>query len=968
MAAKPLGEEKGPAAGRRTSPARIAAVGALAAIVIVLVIVLISGGGGHKYTLIFQNAGQLVPDNQVLVGGSPVGTVESIDLTDNNLAAVHVEVEQELHEGTTATIRATSLSGVANHYVSISPGPNSSPALDEGSELGLASTTTPVDIDQFFNTFPPPVRQGLRHFIEGNAEIYAGQGEAANEAYKYFGTALNRTGAFVGELNADEALLARFISSASRLTTAVAGRGEQLSSAVNNANHAFESIASENVALDQSLERLPPVFRQSNTTFVNLRAALDDLEPLVNTAKPATKELAPFLAELRPIFQKLVPFTEYLHEATDKPGPANDTIDLLKLLPSVEQRISKTFPHAEKSVADFQPNLNFIRAYTPDLFNAIGKIGQVTGFYDGNGHYARTDVAMANLFANEGGTLKPITKGEQMNAFGGSAPVRRRCPGGATQSAAGRLQPVRRRRQRQQLRMQPRRRTPRRMIRRLLPVVILAAIVVGIVLLVSGGSSGGGYQVRAIFDNGAFMVSGEQVRVAGANVGTIESVSVSRPGEVVAYKDGKPVSVPGKAILVMDIADPGFQDFRADASCQIRPQSLIGERYVDCRPTLPRAPGSPPAPALKKVESGPGKGQYLLPLGNNGTSVDPDLINDINTLPYAQRFRLIFNELGATLAGRGEDLKVLIKRANPVLRDVDTLFGILSAQRKQLSQLAADSEEVLRPLAREREHVAGFFANAGTAAQASSEHGAEVEESLQKFPTFLTEFKKTMYSLKGFSDAARPVFEEFGRAAPSLTDATRTLTPFSEATTVALKSLGKAGEESGPLFEQATPVVRKAATLAKTGAPSTSELAKLLVSLRKTGGWDGLTELIYNTAASTNGFDQYGHFGRTYAALTVCNEYIAGPGGYSGGGCTARFHGPHASEEASTSAAYVRRVLSELEAETGEEAGGTTAETGAKRGPTTNLGQSESTEGETGLGRASATGGTAPLIDYLLGP
>ena len=125
-------------------------------------------------------------------------------------------------------------------------------------------------------------------------------------------------------------------------------------------------------------------------------------------------------------------------------------------------------------------------------------------------------------------------------------------------------------------------------------VVVVAAIVVAIVLITGGGSNDG-YVVRAVFDNGSFMVNGEQVRVAGANVGTIESVDVSMPGQTVAYRDGKPVAVPGKAIIVLDITDPGFQDFRSDASCQIRPQSLIGEKFVDCTPTLPRAPGSKPA-------------------------------------------------------------------------------------------------------------------------------------------------------------------------------------------------------------------------------------------------------------------------------------------------------------------------------------------------------------------------------------
>jgi phospholipid/cholesterol/gamma-HCH transport system substrate-binding protein len=435
VAANSSGEEKSSAPSRGVTPARIAVVAALAVAVIALAVVYFGGSSGHKYTLVFQNAGQLVPDNQVLIGGSPAGSVESIDLSDDNLAEVHVEVSQELHQGTTATIRATSLSGVANHYVSISPGPNSSPALDEGAELGLSSTTTPVDIDQFFNTFPPAVRTGLSNFIKGNAEIYSGVGPEANESYKYFGPALNRADAFVKELNADQGLFERFVVSSSRLATTVAGRGEELSSAISNANTAFSAIATQNVALDQSLRRLPPVMRQANTTFVNLRAALDDLDPLVETAKPATKNLAPFLAELRPVLSKFVPFTRNLRLTVSRPGKANDAGELLAVLPTVQERASAAFPHAEDAIAAFQPNLNFARAYTPDLFNGLGKVGQITGYYDGNGHYARTSVAAQNLFAYEGGALKPIRKSEQYGVFGSSAGIRRPCPGAATQPA-----------------------------------------------------------------------------------------------------------------------------------------------------------------------------------------------------------------------------------------------------------------------------------------------------------------------------------------------------------------------------------------------------------------------------------------------------------------------------------------------------------------------------------------------------
>ena len=437
MAANPLGEEKSPAKSRGVTPARIAALAALAIVVIALGVVIFGGGGGHKYKLVFQNAAQLVPDNQVLIGGQPVGSVESIELTDDNLAEIEISSEQELHEGSTAVIRATSLSGVANHYVSISPGPNSNPPLEEGATLGLGSTTTEVDLDQFLNTFPTPVRRALGQFVRGNAEQFSERGEDANETFKYFGPALNRTTAFVGELNSDQHLLERFVVSSSKLSTAVAARGNELSSAVSNASQAFGAIAGQNEALDQTLRALPPFMRQANTTFVNLRAALDDVDPLVETAKPATRHLASFLSELRPVLSKAVPVFKNLRLSASRKGFANDNAEALAFLPVVEERASTAFPHAEQGIEAFQPTLDFARSYTPDIFNGFGKLGQITGYYDGNGHYARAQLVF-NLFRRNSGNgeLEPISPSEQYAAFGSSAGARRPCPGGGTQSAS----------------------------------------------------------------------------------------------------------------------------------------------------------------------------------------------------------------------------------------------------------------------------------------------------------------------------------------------------------------------------------------------------------------------------------------------------------------------------------------------------------------------------------------------------
>ncbi len=415
---------------------RLAAIAAVVALLVLAVILVFGGDDGYRYRLVFQTGGQLVPDNQVLIGGHPVGSVESLDLDDEARAIVDIEIDQELHEGSTAIIRATSLAGIANRYVSISPGPNNEPALADGATIGPESTTTPVDIDQLFAAFGPRTREGLGRFIRGQAAVYEGAGAAANESYKYLQPALSRTDAVLRELNSDQRLFRGFITSSARLFTALADRHDDLEQSVTNANTAFGTIARENVALDRSLRLLAPTFRQSNTTFVNLRAALDDLEQLVDTAKPATEDLAPLLARLRPVVSEAIPVFTDLRKTVALPGSANDLNELFATLPTVQGRAGPAFGRAERAIADFQPTLDFARPYTPDILNALTKLGQITGYYDANGHYARAGVGNLNIFSYQDATgdLEPIPAADQYGPMG-PARVPSPCPGGAAAPA-----------------------------------------------------------------------------------------------------------------------------------------------------------------------------------------------------------------------------------------------------------------------------------------------------------------------------------------------------------------------------------------------------------------------------------------------------------------------------------------------------------------------------------------------------
>src|SRR3954469_9972993 len=100
-------------------------------------------------------------------------------------------------------------------------------------------------------------------------------------------------------------------------------------------------------------------------------------------------------------------------------------------------------------------------------------------------------------------------------------------------------------------------------------LLTLALVVAAVVSVGASDDGGSGYRVQAVFDDVASAVPGEDVKIAGAKVGKIESMDVTANH---------------KAAVTLDIVDGDFAPFHRDARCTIRPQSLIGEKYVECDP------------------------------------------------------------------------------------------------------------------------------------------------------------------------------------------------------------------------------------------------------------------------------------------------------------------------------------------------------------------------------------------------
>jgi phospholipid/cholesterol/gamma-HCH transport system substrate-binding protein len=421
--------------------ARAAAAGALAlAVALAVWLLLLKGDGGTPYTLLFESAGQLVKDDDVQVGGRRIGSVKAIELTDDNRAAIKITVQDPyapLREGTQAVIRLTSLSGVANRYIALTPAPGDAKELPEGATLRSDATTDVVDLDQIFNTLDDRTRGDLADVIKGFAAQYQGKGDAAGQSAKYFNPVLSSSRRLVQQVTQDEGALTRFLVNSSRAVTAIAERRNDLSALVGNANATAAAIGQENAALARALGLLPTTLRRANTTFVNLRATLDDLDVLVAESKPATKDLAPFLRELRPLVAAARPTIRDLRTLVRRDGPDNDLVEATQKLPKLQRVATPAFRNGREALVKAQPVLEFARPYTPDLVGWFRDFGQGSSNYDANGHFARIQpIFNAFNFTDNpaGGVLTPIPPSARFDEL--ETGQIRRCPGAATQRPA----------------------------------------------------------------------------------------------------------------------------------------------------------------------------------------------------------------------------------------------------------------------------------------------------------------------------------------------------------------------------------------------------------------------------------------------------------------------------------------------------------------------------------------------------
>lgn len=298
-------------------------------------------------------------------------------------------------------------------------------------------------------------------------------------------------------------------------------------------------------------------------------------------------------------------------------------------------------------------------------------------------------------------------------------------------------------------------------------LLFLCALVVGAGVTLAATSGAGAadedQRYTVVLDNAFGLTEGSDLRSAGVTIGKIEKLDVQRST--------------ARALATIVITLPSFAGLRSDVFCEVKPQSLIGEYYLDCDP------GSKRDPAPRTI-----------PVEQTGGTIPPDLVLDILRRPARERFGLILTELGIGLTARGEDLQTTLRRAVPALRETDKVLSILNANRRTLNQLTRDADTVFAGLAGNRRDVGRFFREAADTTEASASRSDELQQTVDKLPRFERELRPTLADLGTTARLQTPALRDLRLAAPDLTELLKQLGPFAKSARPAVRGLGEASE------------------------------------------------------------------------------------------------------------------------------------------------------------------------------
>ena len=367
------------------SPVLVGAVTTL--IVIVSVFLAYNANTGLPFVPTYNLKAQLpgganlVPGNEVRIGGFRVGVIDKIDAgtatvkgQPRAIAVVRMKLDkssQPLPTDTTVLVRPRSALGLK--YVQLTPGAAKT-SFRDGDTIPLKQARAPVEFDDLLATFDARTRQNSQDALQGYGDAFAGRGPDINAAIQGLAPFFRFLAPVMANLSNPETQLNQFFLQIGRASAQVAPVAAVQAQLFANMADTFAAIGRDPAALAATIEKGPPTEAVSIQSFRIQRPFIADFTDLSARLRPAAAilptALPPLNAALRigtPVLRRSVILnknTTKVFNALDDLANDPNTLLALKDLSQLTRSGAPLFQY----ISPFQTVCN----YATYFFNALG--------------------------------------------------------------------------------------------------------------------------------------------------------------------------------------------------------------------------------------------------------------------------------------------------------------------------------------------------------------------------------------------------------------------------------------------------------------------------------------------------------------------------------------------------------------------------------------------------------------------
>jgi phospholipid/cholesterol/gamma-HCH transport system substrate-binding protein len=313
----------------------------------------------YTVTADFSNGQAITPGQgqAVTVAGVKVGEIGKVGLHDGR-ARIDLTIDRDklpaVYANATMLIRPRT--PLQDMTVEIDPGTPRAAKLEKGRVLDVSHTTPQVNVDEILAGLDSDTRAWFQTVLAAGARGF-GNGAALRMVFKASAPTLESTRRVTDAVNARRTALRRAVGNFRLLSDALVGQERNAATLVDAGAATLTAIGSEDAALRQSLNDLPPTLAAADRAAANLRPLLRATGPALTTLQPTAERLPRTLRVLDPLFTAGTP------AATE---------------------LTKLSTSAQPLLRDLRPALAGLNQATPDLTTSFTVLRRVANelFYN----------------------------------------------------------------------------------------------------------------------------------------------------------------------------------------------------------------------------------------------------------------------------------------------------------------------------------------------------------------------------------------------------------------------------------------------------------------------------------------------------------------------------------------------------------------------------------------------------------